>query len=162
MHSLVRIDQRNRYVLFTDSEVNIATLPREAEVKLVRGSGPTAIAASANGHRSAADVWKMSRAMSDREFDLLFFPTIYSYVPIFARAKKIVMIHDVIPEKYPALTVPRSANRFFWKTKVMIGRWQADAIATVSDHDQAYICEVWLAELPSNCDDRKPVTDDPG
>jgi glycosyltransferase involved in cell wall biosynthesis len=83
----------------------------------------------------------MSRAMSDREFDLLLFPTIYSYVPVFSRAKKIVMIHDVIAERYPDLTVPRSAARFFWKTKVRLGRWQADAIATVSDYSRRGILE---------------------
>ena len=79
--------------------------------------------------------------MSDREFDLLLFPTIYSYVPVFSRAKKIVMIHDVIAEKYPDLTVPRSAARFFWNTKVALGRWQADAIATVSDYSRRGILE---------------------
>jgi len=79
--------------------------------------------------------------MSDREFDLLLFPTIYSYVPVFSRAKKIVMIHDVIPEKYPDLTVPRSAARFLWNTKVTLGRWQADAIATVSDYSRRGIIE---------------------
>jgi len=83
----------------------------------------------------------MSRAMSDREFDLLLFPTIYSYLPVFRRAKKIVMIHDVIAEKYPDLTVPRSAARFFWNTKVALGRWQADAIATVSDYSRQGILE---------------------
>jgi glycosyltransferase involved in cell wall biosynthesis len=83
----------------------------------------------------------MSRAMSDQEFDLLLFPTIYSYVPVFSRAKKIVMIHDVIAEKYPDLTVPRSTARFFWKTKVMLGRWQADAIATVSEYSRTGILE---------------------
>jgi glycosyltransferase involved in cell wall biosynthesis len=83
----------------------------------------------------------MSRAMSHREFDLLVFPTIYSYVPVFSRAKKIVMIHDIIPEKYPDLTVPRSAARFLWNTKVALGRWQADAIATVSDYSRRGILE---------------------
>jgi hypothetical protein len=43
LSTLVRIDQDNRYVLFTDSEGNIATLPREAEVKLVPSSRATAI-----------------------------------------------------------------------------------------------------------------------
>lgn len=79
--------------------------------------------------------------MSDREFDLLLFPTIYSYVPVFSRAKKVVMIHDVIAEKYPDLTVPRSTARFFWNTKVALGRWQADAIATVSDYSRGSILE---------------------
>jgi glycosyltransferase involved in cell wall biosynthesis len=141
LSTLVRIDRSNRYVFFLDSEAYLPTLPPEAEIKLVRNSMPAALAASTSGHRSATDLWRMSRAMSDREFDLLLFPTIYSYVPVFSRAKKIVMIHDVIAEKYPDLTVPRSTARFFWNTKVALGRWQADAIATVSDYSRGSILE---------------------
>jgi glycosyltransferase involved in cell wall biosynthesis len=139
--TLVRIDRNNQYVFFLDSEAHCPTLPLEAEVRLVRNSMPATLAASTNGHRSVTDLWRMSRTMSDREFDLLLFPTIYSYVPVFSRAKKIVMIHDIIAEKYPDLTVPRSASRFFWKTKVALGRWQADAIATVSDYSRRGLVE---------------------
>jgi glycosyltransferase involved in cell wall biosynthesis len=70
--------------------------------------------------------------MSDRSFDLLLFPTIYTYVPVFSPAKKVVMIHDVIAETYPQLTLPSLQSKLFWKSKVAFGRWQADAIATVS------------------------------
>jgi glycosyltransferase involved in cell wall biosynthesis len=141
LSTLVRIDRSNRYVFFVDSEANFQTLPSEAEIRLVRNSMPATLAASNNGHRSVADLWRMSRAMSDREFDLLLFPTIYSYVPVFSRAKKIVIIHDVIPEKYPDLTVPRRVARVFWNTKVALGRWQADAIVTVSDYSRRGIVE---------------------
>jgi glycosyltransferase involved in cell wall biosynthesis len=81
-------------------------------------------------------MWKMSRALSAREFDLLLFPTVYSYVPVLSRAKKVVMIHDIIAETFPDLTVPNKAARLFWNTKVALGRWQADAIVTVSDYSR--------------------------
>src|SRR5690349_15208956 len=141
LSTLMRVDQSNRYTFFLDSETYLPTLPPGPEIRLVRNSIPTSLAASSNGHRSVSDLWRMSRAMSDRDFDLLLFPTIYSYVPVFSRAKKIVMIHDIIPEKYPDLTVPRSAARFLWNTKVALGRWQADAIATVSDYSRRGILE---------------------
>jgi glycosyltransferase involved in cell wall biosynthesis len=102
---------------------------------------PTAIATSANGHRSVSDMWKMSRALSAPEFDLLLFPTVYSYVPVYTRAKKVVMIHDVIAETFPDLTFPKTAARYFWKTKVALGRWQADAIVTVSDYSRQGILD---------------------
>ena len=81
-------------------------------------------------------MWKMSRALSRPDFDLLLFPTIYSYVPVISRAKKIVMIHDIIAETYPRLTLPKLSSRLFWRTKVGLGRRQADAIVTVSDYSQ--------------------------
>lgn len=136
MSSLVRRDQSNRYVFLLDSEDQVQSVPAEAEVRLVRKSLPTAVATSANGHRSVVDMWKMSRALSAREFDLLLFPTVYSYVPVLSRAKKVVMIHDIIAETYPDLTVPRTVARLFWNSKVALGRWQADAIVTVSEYSR--------------------------
>ncbi|MGH9843087.1 MAG: glycosyltransferase family 4 protein [Blastocatellia bacterium] len=127
------MDTGNTYVFFLDSADGGQHFPPEAEVRVARAGRPAAVAASANGNRSAGDLWRMSRAMSDGEFDLLLFPTVYSYVPVFSRAKKIVVIHDVIAETYPQLTLPRLSSRLFWKAKVALGRWQSDAIVTVSD-----------------------------
>lgn len=134
--ALVRLDKDNQYTFFIDSDQNIDTFPREAKAHLVRASAPTTLAASSDGHRSAGDMWRMSREMSRARLDLLLFPTIYSYVPVFSRAKKIVMIHDVIAETYPRLTLPGRTARLFWKAKVALGRWQADAVATVSEYSR--------------------------
>ena len=133
LRALVHLDKENQYTFFMDSTKDVESLPKEAKVHIVSSEKPTAIAASANGHRSLSDMWRMSRAMSLGDFDLLFFPTIYSYVPVFSRAKKVVMIHDIIAEKFPQLTLPKRTARIFWKTKVALGRWQANAIATVSE-----------------------------
>lgn len=136
LSSVVRLDTENRYTFFMDSIENAETLPPQAELRSVRSTTPAAIAASSNGHRSYGDMLKMSRAMSAPEFDVLLFPTVYSYVPVLTRAKKIVMIHDVIAETYPGLTLPKLTSRLFWKAKVGLGRWQADAIVTVSDYSR--------------------------
>jgi glycosyltransferase involved in cell wall biosynthesis len=84
-------------------------------------------------------MWRMSRALSGPGFDVLLFPTIYSYVPTFCRARKLVMVHDVIAETFPHLTVPRFSSRLFWNAKVKLGRMQADALITVSDYSRAGI-----------------------
>jgi glycosyltransferase involved in cell wall biosynthesis len=141
LSALVRLDSENHYTFFMDSRENSETLPHKAEARLVRTFTPTTVAASSTGHRSARDMWRMSWAMSSPDFDLLLFPTVYSYVPVFSRAKKIVMIHDVIAERYPDLTLPRRAARLFWRIKVLLGRWQADAIVTVSDYSRQAILQ---------------------
>jgi glycosyltransferase involved in cell wall biosynthesis len=46
------------------------------------------------------------------------------------------MVHDVIAETYPRLTVPRRSARLFWKIKTALGRLQADALITVSDYSR--------------------------
>ena len=141
LRALVRLDTENRYVLFMDATEDPADLPPEAEVRQVRSSSPTVLAASSHGHRSIGDMWGMSRAMSGSAFDLLVFPTVYSYVPVLSWAKKIVMIHDVIAETYPELTLPSRVARLFWKAKVSLGRWQADALVTVSDYSRQGILQ---------------------
>jgi len=139
LRSLVRLDQTNNYVLFIDSQELAEPLPSRAEVRLLTSRSPTAVAAAANGRRSLRDMWQISRAMSGAELDVLLFPTIYSFVPTFCRARKLVVIHDVIAETYPHLTLPRTSGRLAWKTKVALGRYQADALITVSDYSRRAI-----------------------
>jgi glycosyltransferase involved in cell wall biosynthesis len=141
LRTLVRLDSANEYTLFIDSTERAERLPSEAAIRLVRTSAPTAVAASAAGRRSARDLWRMSRALSAPGFDLLLFPTVYSYVPVLSRARKVLMIHDVIAETYPRLTLPSRAAELLWKAKVAVGRWQADAIVTVSDFARRGISE---------------------
>ncbi len=143
LRSLVPLDRENRYTFFMDSTENLETVPPEAEVRMIPASVPTALAASANSYRSPRDLWRMSRAMSGREFDLLLFPTVYSYVPVFSGAKKVVIIHDVIAEHYTRLTLPSYRARLFWKAKVAVGRWQADAIVTISDYSRQEILRLF-------------------
>jgi glycosyltransferase involved in cell wall biosynthesis len=134
--TLVRRDTGNHYTFVLDSAEETKVLPPGVEIRVVKTTTPGTIAASADGHRSLRDLWRMSRALSSSDFDVVLFPTIYSYVPVFSRAKKVVLIHDVIPETFPQLTLPRFTSRLFWKAKTTFGRWQADAIVTVSDYSR--------------------------
>jgi glycosyltransferase involved in cell wall biosynthesis len=139
LRALVKLDAGNRYVLLLDSTEPAEPTPEECEVRILESSVPTVQAASADGHRSVSDMWRMSKALSSAEFGLVLFPTIYSYVPVFSRARKLVMVHDVIAETYPQLTVPRLAARMAWNAKVALGRMQADALITVSDYSRGCI-----------------------
>ena len=139
LRTLVHLDTASQYTLFLDAAVTTEPMPPECDVRVLASGTPTVQAASANGRRSLADMWRVSRALSAREFDVLLFPTIYSYVPTFGRARKLVMVHDVIAETYPHLTVPRLSARLFWNAKVALGRMQADALITVSDYSRAGI-----------------------
>jgi glycosyltransferase involved in cell wall biosynthesis len=141
LRALVPLDGQNRYTLFMDSREMLELAPRGAEIHMLASSSATATAASAAGNRSLRDMWRTSRAMSSRNFQILLFPTIYSFVPTFTRARKIVVIHDTIAETYPHLTLPRRKARLFWQAKVRLGRAQADAIVTVSEYSRRSIVE---------------------
>lgn len=139
--ALVGLDRKNRYSFVVDSHEDLAGVPDNVEIRRVQSRAPTVKAASADGRRSLVDMWRMSRAMSERSFDLVLFPTVYSFVPVLSRAKKVLMIHDVIAEKFPELTLPSRAGRWFWKLKVALGRRQADAVVTVSEHSRQGIAD---------------------
>lgn len=141
LRTLVKLDRDNAYTFILDAPPQGEPLPPEAECRLVTSSTPTAVAASANGRRSLRDMWRMSRALSAPEYDVVIFPTVYSFVPVWSRARKVVLIHDVIAEKYPHLTVPNWTARLFWKAKVALGRRQAHALVTVSEHSKRGITE---------------------
>jgi glycosyltransferase involved in cell wall biosynthesis len=143
--ALRQVDPDNHYTFFTDAPAATEELSAIAPVRLVKTSSPTLDAAAANNNRTIGDLVAMSRAMSDRSIDVLLFPTAYSYVPVFSRAKKVVVIHDVTAERYPGLTLDGARSRWLWTIKSTLSRRQADAIATVSDYSrQALVDEFGL------------------
>ncbi|MCA9969735.1 MAG: glycosyltransferase family 4 protein [Anaerolineales bacterium] len=134
--ALIDLDRENHYTLFLDTREGWDALPARAARQLVLTEKATAVAAAADGHRSLRDMARVSWAISRAGCDLLIFPTVYSYVPVVSRARKIVLIHDVIAETFPELTLPSPLARRFWQLKVALGRRQADAIVTVSEYSR--------------------------
>ena len=132
---------QNRYTLVTDFDVDPTQVPPGVSVRVVPSSTPAAVAASAVGRRTLRDMWNMSRALSTGGFDVLLFPTVYSYVPVFGRALRVVTIHDVIAETYPHLTVPGFAARSAWRLKVAIARMQANVVVTVSEYSRRLLID---------------------
>jgi len=141
LRALVRLQDPARYTFVVDSPDIEPMLPEGVAARVVTTSRSTTAAAAVNGHRSAGDLWRIGRAMSTADVDVLLFPTVYSYVPVLSRAKKIVVIHDVIVETFPQLTLPRREARLLWRLKVGLARWQADALVTVSEYSRRGIID---------------------
>lgn len=137
LRALLQEDRCNQYTLCFDYQPEPGTVPDGCEVRVAGAKVPAAIAASASGRRSLGDMCRLSRLLSDPQFDLILFPTVYSFVPVTGRATRLVMIHDVIAETFPQLTVPSPTARLFWNLKVAWARRQADAIVTVSEYSNA-------------------------
>src|SRR5260370_40215432 len=90
------IERKNEYVLFVDSDSQEFPLPEaSAEISRVASSVPASTAAAADGRRALRDIWALSRAISRESFDLFFFPSVYSYVPVLSALPKIVAVHDL-------------------------------------------------------------------
>ncbi len=134
--AVLEVDTANRYTLLFDTRELPKELPPGAEGRIVHARRPAAEAASAESSRSLPDLWRMSRALADPDFDVLLFPSVYTYVPVRSPARKVIFIHDVIAERFPQWTHPRLSSRVLWKAKVALALRQADAIVTVSDYSR--------------------------
>jgi glycosyltransferase involved in cell wall biosynthesis len=138
----LEIDRTNQYVFFFDDDSEEFPPPAGVQVVRVTATVPTVKAAAANGSRSLRDMWAMSRAISVRPLDIFFFPSVYSYVPVFSAVPKLVAIHDVIPELYPELVFPTRRSKLFWRAKVKLACAQATRIVTVSEYSRRRLSEV--------------------
>jgi glycosyltransferase involved in cell wall biosynthesis len=138
----LEIDRKNQYVFFLDDDSAEFPPPAGVEVVRVKASVPTVQAAAANGSRSLGDMWAMSRAISARPLEVFFFPSVYSYVPVFNRIPRLVAIHDVIPELFPELVFPSLRSKLFWRAKVKLACAQATRIVTVSEYSRERLAEV--------------------
>ena len=134
--ALVEVDTHNRYTFFVDSHEAVPLLPAGVGVRVVGSASPAIVAASARGHRRLRDIVAMSRALSSGDLDVVLFPTLYSYVPTFGRARRFIIVHDATAEMYPELTLGGWKNRLFWTMKSVMGRHQADVLVTVSDYSR--------------------------
>lgn len=143
LSELIRLDTENRYSFIVDSKEMLDSIPANVDGILVNSTKPTAQAASSDGRRAFADMRRISRAISQPDFDLILFPTVYSYVPVFSRAHTLVFIHDVIAEKYPDLTLPSLSARLAWTIKVRTALYQAKTIVTVSEFSKLGIIETF-------------------
>lgn len=139
LSALVDVDRINRYTFFIDSPDIVPLLPPEAAAHVVEAKTPTTRAATADGPRRIADMLAMSRALSSSSLDVVLFPTMFSYVPTFGRARRILIVHDASAEMYPRLTLGGWKNRLLWSAKTRLGTWQAHDLVTVSEYSRGTI-----------------------
>ena len=128
---------RHEYTLVLDAHagrLGEAAVPSGVTLVSIPLTGSPSIDASANGWRSPLDLWRMSRALSSARADLVFFPSVYTFVPLMRRVATVVTIHDVIAERFPSLIFSTARARLFWQAKVWAARAQAHRILTVSEH----------------------------
>ena len=135
---------QHQFVLVVDQHTAAeCTFPDGVQVEVVQLTEQPTQAAAHDGARRPADLWKMSRAVSRLKFDAFFFPTRYSYYPLFCRTRTVIAFHDATGEKHPKLIFPGWRSRLFWKLKTRLALWQADQLITVSQDARSQLAEVF-------------------
>lgn len=118
-----------RYTLLFDQKPTIG-LPIGVGRQIVDTQSGTD---TAEAHaRRGSYMLRMSTAARRLDCDAFFFPSVYSYFPVFSQVPKVICYHDTIPERFPDLIFPRRVNAALWKAKTTFAKWQATRVLTVS------------------------------
>lgn len=140
LEAILRIDTTNEYVYFVDRDsANRLNVPESVKLIVAKTKEAPIVAAADGRRRSLRDIWAMSRAVMRHNLDIFFFPTMYSFFPVFNRTKIVVTLHDMIADNHPELTFSDARSRYFWKLKEKIAVSQANVITTVSQHSKDQI-----------------------
>ncbi|MBW8011262.1 MAG: glycosyltransferase family 4 protein [Chloroflexi bacterium] len=142
LRAVLEEPSEHEFILFIDDHVQNDErwlLPDNAKCVVAETKQSMTSAASASGRRSLRDLAAMARVVSRTPLDVFYFPSVFTYFPIFTKAKVLVGIHDVIAEDYPHLVFPLRKRRYLWNFKSWLARRQADYIVAVSEYSKAGI-----------------------
>lgn len=84
-------------------------------------------------NRNGIMMWAMSRAISHERFDVVFFPSVYTYVPVIGPARVIVVIHDLIAEDFLQHILSTLLGGVQMWLQVVAARRCANLVMTVSE-----------------------------
>jgi len=76
---------------------------------------------------------RLTKAVWGERVNVFFSPSVYTFFPLPPGLAAVVVIHDAIAERFPALTLPSRRARLFWRLKVALAIWQTRLVMTVSD-----------------------------
>ena len=134
LSALLAQDTTNEYLFFMDAfTASQSEFPARAVQVVTDISESPTQAASADGRRSLRDMIALGRSVSREPLDIFFYPSVYTYYPIYNSCRKLVAIHDVIAEQYPELVFRNWKNKLFWDTKTWLAIRQSDLVLTVSE-----------------------------
>ena len=131
LRALVARNTRFRYTLLFDQSPN-ESLPEGVEVICASTKRSLNESAAGTTSRSISYLWKVGRAARKADFDVFFFPAVYSYFPILARVPCVVCYHDTTAERLPELLFPTKLNHRLWQAKTALARLQTTRAMTIS------------------------------
>jgi alpha-1,3-rhamnosyl/mannosyltransferase len=120
-----------RYTLLFDQPPTTG-VPARGTILCARTSRTLGEATAGESSRPLSHLLAMSWLARSGNFDLFFFPTLYSYFPLSERIPCVVCFHDATAERMPKLLFPTRLNHLLWQVKTRLARWQATRAMTVS------------------------------
>ncbi len=140
--ALSRLESEHRFVIFLDAASSRTFTPLPGfTVREVKLAHHIAEAATDSGNRSPADLLRMGRAVAGEPLDVFFFPTVYSWFPVWKRVPIVVGIHDTIADRNPRFAFAGRKQELLWKAKVRLALAQSRLVLTVSEYSRRCLQE---------------------
>lgn len=108
-------------------------IPAGTKLRTVESRRMTTEATTASGHRTIGEIGRMVRTIRSARYDVVYFPTSMTFVPLPGVSNVIVTMHDTLAVERPDLVFPTRAGRWFWWLKEQAARWSATRLTTVSE-----------------------------
>ncbi len=132
--ALAGANSPHELVLLLDRpSLDLVEVPGNVDVIPVEVRQAPSQAASAAGRRRLGDLLQMGRAASRAKLDLLYFPSSYSFFPVWNVPRVVVTMHDTLPLAHPELVFPNVRGRVAWTVKEHAAARWADHVLTVSE-----------------------------
>jgi len=121
------------HVIIDRPSVDQVEIPAALERVVVDVGEAPSRAASARGRRRFRDMISMGLAVARSGIDIMYFPSTYSFFPVWNVGKLVVTMHDTLPLTHPELVFPSLGGRLAWRLKETVAARRADRIVTVSE-----------------------------
>ena len=115
-------------------------LPTGVDVRTVSGTEAAGEGPSAGGRRSLRELGRMMTTVRRRDFDVVLFPSVYSYFPVL-RVPTVVGLHDTTPEHFPKLVFASRREQLAWRLKQSLAIRRAAGLFAVSAAARAAVAE---------------------
>jgi glycosyltransferase involved in cell wall biosynthesis len=143
LRAMVKLSAADEWIVFLDPEAARQFDPGNGNVRVVTvGIEAPGRQASASGYRSPLDLLRLTAAVRRERPDVFFSPSVYTFFPLPPGQRAVVTVHDTIPERFPALTLPSRRARWFWNAKVRLALLQSRLVLTVSEYSAREITDV--------------------
>jgi glycosyltransferase involved in cell wall biosynthesis len=132
VRALLARDSGIRYTMVFDQDPP-DDLPAGVEVITAATKRNLNESAVGKSSRTPDYLLRLGMAVSRAQFDVFYYPAVYSYFPILARVPRVICYHDTTAERYPELLFPTKLNHRLWQAKTALARLQTTRAMTVSE-----------------------------
>lgn len=136
VHALALLDSPHQFVAFIDKpslDSSRVKIPLTFETHAVSVRQAPTQAASSSGRRRLSDMLALAHAAARANLDAFYFPTTYTFFPVWNVGPVVVTAFDTMPLDFPDLFFTKPTHRAAWRIKEQLAVATAKRVLTTSE-----------------------------